>query len=772
MRYLFIAEKPSLMRAVKETYEKHVDEITRKVGTIEFTALAGHVCGNFEPNDYEGWDANWAEIEYPMLPNTWKIKAINDPGKKKIISDIKKSLPNYDGVIVGTDSDTEGYGIYYNLETYLGIQNKYALRFIEHDLTDPAILESLLTMTDYHTDPVHINFVKSYLLRNRADWLYGMNSTRIMTVKCYGNMMAIGRVKAPTIKLCYDNSMAIANFVPENYFEVLANYGTFKSTLIGDDDKVIKFKTENDIPIIPLTGIVKDYKKKQAKSHAPNLYDLSSIQVDAGKEFGYSPSETLDYVQSLYEKKYVSYPRTQCKFCSTEKAKEFPVFLSNMDIFENLVPFAQTITNDDLQRVFTDKKVVNDTEVNKESHDALLPTTQRPDLSTLSEEEINILFLLYKRVLANLMPEAIDDKVEALIEHGTYKFRAKGITVITQSWRALYKTTNDSILPELSINQPIQAQAIENEKKTTTPPKRLTQATLLAAMENIASILEDEDLKKSLAESKGIGTPATRAAIIDDIINRGYVDEKRGGLYITNTGISYIENLSGNGAESGCQIISPAFAAMIDMKIKSIQRGESSYEEQYSDIINHLYYMCDQMMNMQITVPSTSVLCARCNNYIFEERFNYRCPCCNFKIPKSLCKTKIDEKMLQSMMKGSPTDIKEFTKKDGTKFSARLFFDWNKNEVGFTFGSGMYCPFCGQEITSNKAGYFCNQEKGGCGFKLWTNMGNKKIAESDVKELFTKGKTRKISGFKNKEGKEFSAYIYLAQDKNAYFGYN
>ena len=186
MRYLFIAEKPSLMRAVKETYEKHVDEITRKVGTIEFTALAGHVCGNFEPNDYEGWDANWAEIEYPMIPNTWKIKAINDPGKKKIISDIKKSLPNYDGVIVGTDSDTEGYGIYYNLETYLGIQNKYALRFIEHDLTDPAILESLLTMTDYHTDPVHINFVKSYLLRNRADWLYGMNSTRIMTVKCYG----------------------------------------------------------------------------------------------------------------------------------------------------------------------------------------------------------------------------------------------------------------------------------------------------------------------------------------------------------------------------------------------------------------------------------------------------------------------------------------------------------------------------------------------------------------------------------------------------------
>ncbi len=762
MRYLFIAEKPSLMRAVKETYENHVDEIAKKVGIIDFTALAGHVCGNYAPDDYPEWskDVPWEQIEYPMIPYNWKIKAIADSGKRAIISDIKKALPNYDGLICGTDSDVEGYGIYYNLETYLGIQNKFVLRFIEHDLTDKAILESLLSMTDYHKDPVHINFVNSYLLRSRTDWLYGMNSTRIMTVKMYGNMMTIGRVKAPTIKLVYDNSMAITNFLPSDYYECHADYGTFKSTLLTEEDKVAKFDNINDIPIIPSIGIVKDYTKKRTKSHAPNLYDLSGIQIDAGKEYSYSPSETLDYVQSLYEKKIVSYPRTQCKFCSTEKAKEFPVFLSNMDVFEGLIPFVQTITNEDLNRVFSDKKVVNDTEVNKESHDALLPTTQRPDLSNLSEEEINILFLIYKRVLANLMPEALDDKVEAFIEHGTYKFRAKGITVISQSWRELYKTTNDSILPELSIGQTIEAISLENEKKTTTPPKRLTQATLLASMENIASILEDEDLKKSLAESKGIGTPATRAAIIDDIINRGYVDEKKGALYITNTGISYVENIENT------DIISPVFAARIDAKIKLIQHGESTLEEQYNDVINHLYSMCNQMIDLKITVPVTSTLCRRCNNYLISERFYYRCPCCNYKIAKEICKTKVDDSMLQAMLNGEPTEMKNFTKKDGTQFTARLRFNYEKNETEFTFGSGVLCPYCGKEITSNSAGYFCSVEKGGCGFKAFSTISGKTLSENDMKTLLTEYKTRKISGFISKNtGNKYSAYLYLTPEK-------
>ena len=212
MKYLFIAEKPSLMKEVKSCYVNHQSEIQRAVGQIDFVALTGHVCTNYAPNDYEAWNTSWENINYPIIPEKWGVKPIADPNKQKTIAYIQSIINNYDGIIVGTDSDTEGYGIYYLLEQKLRMQTMPTLRFIEHSLTDKEILKSLLTMTDYHKDPVHIRFTQSYLLRSRADWLFGMNATMQMSVKT-GQTTTIGRVKAPTIKLIYDNSTAIDNFV-------------------------------------------------------------------------------------------------------------------------------------------------------------------------------------------------------------------------------------------------------------------------------------------------------------------------------------------------------------------------------------------------------------------------------------------------------------------------------------------------------------------------------------------------------------------------------
>lgn len=182
-------------------------------------------------------------------------------------------------------------------------------------------------MTDYHTDPVHVRYTQSFLLRSRADWLYGMNATRLATSKT-GKLLTIGRVKAPTLKLVYDNSMAIENFKPETYYQLQADYGTFKAIMIGQDGKPSKFKTPNPNLRIPLEGIVYDKKEVVTKTHAPKLYDLSSLQMDAGQMFGYTPKQTLELVQSLYERhKVIFYPRTQCRYVSSEKAKEFPSML-------------------------------------------------------------------------------------------------------------------------------------------------------------------------------------------------------------------------------------------------------------------------------------------------------------------------------------------------------------------------------------------------------------------------------------------------------------
>ena len=233
-RWFFVAEKPSLMREVQKCYRNHQKDIINKVGSIDFIALAGHVCGSFFPDDYKNhpeWSGKWDEIDYPIIPQQWGIKALDDKRKKETLKKIKSLVSEYDGIIVGTDSDTEGYGIYYLLEHYLKIEKKKALRFIEHSLTDKEIYEQLLCMRDYHTDPVHKHFTESFLIRMRTDWLFGMNVTRLMTNKC-GVLMNTGRVKAATTKLIYDNSMAIDHFVSRTYYYLTADYGNFKASQI------------------------------------------------------------------------------------------------------------------------------------------------------------------------------------------------------------------------------------------------------------------------------------------------------------------------------------------------------------------------------------------------------------------------------------------------------------------------------------------------------------------------------------------------------------
>lgn len=751
MKYLLIAEKPSLAAEIKKCYNNHKSEIVSKVGYIDFIALAGHVCTNFEPTDYSEWkDMKWQEIDYPMIPSRWKIKPINDGRKKEIIKLIKEKIDDYDGIIVGTDSDQEGYGIYYLLEQYLGLENKKALRFMEHSLTDSEILKSLLTMTDFHKDPVHINFTKSFLLRSRADWLYGMNMTRMMSVKM-NSVQTIGRVKAPTIKLVYDNSLAIDNFVSRKYWQLEADYGDFTATYTKDG-KAVQFDAVNKIPNPPLNGIVKEKTTERATTHAPKLFDLTAIQSEAGSQFGFKPTDTLAIIQSLYEKhKIISYPRTQCQYVSEEKAKEFPNMIQLMDAFPELAPFVKQVTNADIQRVYKDKKVVNDKEVQKESHDALLPTDKRPNINELTANEYKVCLMIYKRLLAQFLPQLEEDKTQLVIQHGDYEFHTSGKIVVNQGWKALYNEVKDAAIPNLKEGDSITAKKMNKAEKKTNPPKRLTQASLIAAMKNIGSQIEDSELKKSLNDSQGIGTPATRATIIKDIIDRGFVTEQKNALYISSQGKAYIENLN------GIDIVSPVFAAGMDTKIKAIQRGEASYEDMYDYFVNDLRKVCKQVENQKVNAPAVEFKCKKCGSQLQDQRFSYTCPDCDFKIPKTLCNVNIDEKMLKTMYEGKPTASKNFKTKEGKKFSARLIL--TEEGVKFNFDSGVKCPCCGSDnVRLNKGGAFCD-----CGLKVWRSMSGHEFSDRELQNLCNKKKLTGVS-FTSKTGKEFTANVVVDVD--------
>ncbi len=759
MKFLFVAEKPSLMKDVESCYKNHTQEIIKNVGQIEFTALSGHVCTNFEPSDYSKWDDNWDSISYPMIPKKWEIKPIDDKYKKKTIYDIKQTINNYDGIIVGTDSDTEGYGIYYLLEHYLHIENKYALRFIEHSLTDKEILKSLLNMTDFHKDPVHINNSMSFLVRSRADWLYGMNATRCASVQ-FGELMTIGRVKAPTIKLVYDNSKAIDDFVPHNYYTIDAKYDGEDYSFTGqytEDGKTAKqFISQNDIPQIPLTGQVKDIKKKEIKTHAPKLFDLTSIQAEAGARFKYRPDKTLEIIQSLYEKhKLISYPRTQCRYVSSEKALEFEEMLDVIGSYDDLAQYVVKITPEAINRVLNDKMVVNDKEVQKESHDALLPTSNKPKFNKMTEEEINICHMIYTRLLAQFLPHLVEEKTVMLIDHNSYSFLCKGNVIKEIGWRALYSATKENTLPNLEINESITATEINSTKRQTKPPKRLNEATLINAMEHIDSQISDPELKKSLAESKGIGTPATRAAIIADIINRGYVSREKDGLHISSQGVRYIESIK------NLEIISPIFAARLDTKIKRIQHGEANYDDVFREVIAGTTKMVQQIENMERQMPSIECQCPYCKQNLEIQRYAYICPSCKLKINKSILGQTITEKMVKELCEGKKTKLMTFTKNDGKTFKGRLKL--GSSGIEFDFSSDIKCPFCNNDLKINKGGAFCD-----CGLKVFRNLAGHYFDDKELKKLI-KYKRLKDIAFTSKNNKEFIADVVINENKEIKF---
>lgn len=826
MKYLFIAEKPSLMRDVQACYKNHKKEVEEKVGEIDFMALSGHVCTNFMPTDYEEWkDKSWKAILYPMIPNPWQIKPIADKRKQNTIAEIGRRVPQYDGIIVGTDSDVEGYGIYWLLEQYLALNEKPALRFIEHSLTDAEILKSLLTMTDYHQNPTHVHFVQSFLIRSRADWLFGMNASRMLTNK-RGSLIKAGRVKSPTIKLVYDNSMAIENFANRKYYALEAEYacpgaeivektvsaegvgtstaaaiderGVFKAVLQGEDGDA-QFENPKLFAEYALEGIVVSRETKRSSSHAPKLFDLAALQAEAGSKYKFKPDQTLEIVQRLYEKhKVISYPRTQCRYVSTEKAKEFPAMLENLSVFEDLKSIANGIDPDVFEKILKDKAVVNDTEVAKESHDALLPTLKRPDLPRMSREEQIICRMIYTRLLAQFLPKLEEEKTTIQIRHaeadadnavgiesesgvdnaadaaGTDRasgiFKANGKVVVEPGWSLLYKKSNDHALPKLKKGDRVTAGTIQPVQKETSPPKRLTQATLINAMRNIATQIEDKELKKSLADSQGIGTPATRAAIIKDILDSGYIEEKKSGLYITAKGKSYID------AVKDFDIAYPVFAADMDNNIKKVQRGEAEYEQVMNEVLEKLQEMCQKIGQDPAEVEAelasfepvqTDIRCIKCGGVMEEQKKHYQCLGCGARVYKNISGAEIDLELLRKLEAGEQSGYLNFQSRAGKPFRAALKLDEQGEAQMVFFEETVKCPKCQKKAVLNQWGVFCGIKK--CGHKIFRSFCGHDFSYPEMKTLLD---GREVSAnFQSKSGKAFRAKVHLNADGDYTFDF-
>lgn len=700
-KLLLIAEKPSLMNELKDVYTKNKGKIPYN---IDFIALAGHICGYSKPDAYSEWKKPWQELDslLPMIPEKWKIDVLGS--KKDLYKTISKKIKDgkYDGFICATDADREGNLIYYLLENKIGCSKKKTYRLWLNDLTEKAILKAFGEMKDLHKDTSQVNLTHASILRSRFDWLVGMNIS--VSASVHSNMvMKIGRVKTPTLKLVYDNSKAIDEFESVTTFGVDVNYiEGFSGTYINEDGEV-RFKTEKEakdfLAKLGKKAKVVSVEKNKVSTYAPELFKLSDIQVYAGKTYGYSPDKTLDLVQKLYEKKLLTYPRCDCRVVSTETTKSFPNLLKSVSCIPEFSDFVKKISKSDIDRASKSKKYVNDVEVNKNSHTALIPTEQKPNVSSLSKDELNILKTVYARFLAIFLPPTIEEKTVLIADIDKCLFKSNGKKTLSLGFASLYnKKPEDIIIPDnIKKGDNLNVKEFEVKEKTTVPPARLTESELIRVMENISKYINDKELKEVMKSAKGIGTPSSRASIIKSLIADGYIDvktqKKASLLFISPKGKQYIENLT------GFDIVSPELTAVWEDKLRQIERGERNSVEFSSEMNEFLRKTIDKInsASMQKVSYSSNLSvvgkCPRCGCDIVETPKAFSCtgyknsPACKFAIWKnnkllSASNKKLTAAKVKKLLSSGKYEEKGLVSKSGKKYNAVIVLEDTGDFVG------------------------------------------------------------------------------------------
>ena len=794
MRYLFIAEKPSVMNAVKDTYRKYQSEVVNRVGELEFVALSGHVCRFLDPNEYPQWkDLKWDERDLPMIPDPFVITKISEPAKAKCIANVKEILKEKkpDGIIVATDSDVEGNGIYYLLSEYLKLQNYKTLRFFEQSLTDKEILSSLYQMTDFYRNPRDIQMTEAYLVRAHRDWLIGMNATTALTVKT-GELKRIGSVKAPTMKIIYTVCKAIDEFVPHSDYLARVHYREgFSGFYVGADGPVTYATQEEAEQFLnsiasAQTALVKSIERKSVQTPAPKLYKLSTIQKDAGAAFNYPPDKTLSIIQSLYEKKYVSYPRTNGEYVSSEKAMQFPQILKAASSVPELAPFIARIGAQEIKRVQNDKHVVNDKEVQKESHDALMPTENAPEFNKLPADEQNIYSLIARRLVAEFMFPLKEEKTVLMADVAGYPFKSNGTVTTEKGWTELYnrKGKGEAIPSDLRQGSQLSIDQKDVYEKKSTPPKRLTLATLVDAMEHIAKYIGDKHLKQVMNEAKGIGQPSTRAKIINDLMTTGYIETKTKAnqIYITDMGKRYVESIS------KFTISDPIQAAEWEMSLQMVREGTKTFPEAEEETRTYIKDFVREVDGMELEKVANggrgaTVMegesCPYCGKRILKLKWGYACEDsrenCNFKVSNANGKLKDKDlhdlihtgstKLLKKVIKGQYDAYIKLQPKGSQYATGFAFEEKPKTEKSET---SLKCPWCGKPIIQFSWGYACEDSKKGCNFSVSGHDG--KVTEQDMKDLIHNGKTGLIHSIakSKKTGKPFDAILKLQPKGSQY----
>ncbi|MBA6382546.1 DNA topoisomerase III [Colwellia sp. BRX10-6] len=592
---LFIAEKPSLARAIVDVlpkpHKKNDGYIEAGNGDV-VTWCIGHLLEQAPPEDYDIKYKKWVVEHLPIIPEQWKLKP--KPKTRKQLTVIKRLIKQADTIVNSGDVDREGQILVDEAISFSGASKSKidnALRCLITDMNFNAVKKAV---DNLKPNKNYIPLAVSALSRARADWLYGLNMTRLCTLQGqksgYQGVLSIGRVQTPILGLVVNRDIEIENFISKPFYEVLAHIttkngekyqGKWKPSkacepFMDEEKRILSKKLAenvvnriNDKPA-KIEKITQD-KKQQV---APLPFSLSGLQISAAKAFGMSAKQVLDICQQLYEKhKLITYPRSDCQYLPTEHLNDVPAVTNAMsNVSEKL---ADMLKNADLKirsRAWNNKKV--------SAHHAIIPTAKNTPTGALSNDEAKIYEIISRQYIAQFYPnfEYMDKQIDTIIDGGLFISKQKDI--IKNGWKDLFPSSNKSKdnsefsaikLPNVIAGDCVHCLHGELVEKNTSPPKYFTDATILGALTGIARYVTNAEIKKLLRDTDGLGTEATRAGIIELLFKRQFLVRKGKDIRATEIGKKLITSLP-------VQISQPDMTALWESQLESISNKTLNYQ--------------------------------------------------------------------------------------------------------------------------------------------------------------------------------------------------
>lgn len=666
-----IAEKPSVAKEIA----KVLGATTRRDGYFEgngyqVTWAFGHLFHILEPQKMNPSWEKWNLSYLPMIPDSYAVELNADKGCKDQYKVIKQLYKKADRIVNCGDAGQEGELIQRRIMNYAGVKCPVDRLWIS-SLTEESIKDGfrhLRPQSDFD------NLYKAGEARAEGDWLLGMNCTRLYSCK-YGNhnVLSIGRVQTPTLAIVVARDKEIENFKPQSYLVLQTTYrgvvfnwfGEFKdSKLKTAENKFTDFyDAHRHLDVAKSHELtINDITKKQGQEQPPQLYDLTSLQVDCNRKFGFSADKTLKTMQSLYEKKVATYPRVDTKYLTHDIYSQCPKILSKLKGYE---VFTKELEGKDLpksKRVFDDSKVTD--------HHAIIPTGE---INSLNGDEQRVYDLICRRFISVFYPPCVYAQTTVIANAWSEYFKATGRTIIDYGWKSLYKADavddenkdKEQTLPDFKQGENRAFEyghhRPELVRRMTTPPKHYTEASLLQAMETAGKFVEDEELREAMKEN-GIGRPSSRASIIETLLKRNYIIRERKNIVSTDTGKRLISIIKDK------MLTSPETTGQWEKKLRLIERGKFTLNEFMSELTS-------QLQTIVRTVKEDT------SNVVFAE-----------PSPASSSNT------------AKKPDKRAMTRKRLLMSGAQLL--------------GKTCPKCGIGIIrKGPYSYFCTEYKNGCKFK-------------------------------------------------------